>query len=98
MLCERPAPPAFALSNAGFGGCSLLVRLAPVVTVRELQEPESARRQMFQEGSFVSLTRNETPGVVDHDKGNVVGRVLEFSADDAQGGRWTVGALRDHGG
>lgn len=69
-------------------GCSVLIRLAPVVTVRELQEPESARPPMFQEGSLVSLHR-ETPVVVDHRKSDVVGRVLEFFAyDDAQGGRW----------
>jgi hypothetical protein len=63
----------------------VVVRLAPILTMRDLQEPEHARRDRYQSGSFKPLL-GETPVLVNHDKERVIGRVLEFyAADDVRG-------------
>ena len=69
---------------------AVLLRLAPVVTIAELQKPDSGRPYMLQSGCVERLFPDRVlPVVIDHDKSRVVGRVLEFYENDCwTGGRW----------
>jgi hypothetical protein len=67
----------------------VLLRVAPLVTARELLEPERGRRVMFQGSALTPYPGRDVPVVIDHDDANVVGHVKEFATfPDSNGWSW----------